>query len=81
MEIESCAMFLVGAILTCCGASVIAVTILFLNHLFSKYWKTVTIYKLYDMPAILDGETSNSNTLTVSANSAVGSSTTSEVRQ
>lgn len=81
MEIESCAMFLVGTILTCCGVSVISITVLFLNHLFSKYWKTVTLYKLYDIPTIIDGESPQSNTLTVSANSAVGSSTTSEVRQ
>lgn len=41
MDIDQSAVFFVGAILTCLGFSVVAVTVLFLNNLFSKYWKPI----------------------------------------
>ena len=41
MDIDQSAVFFVGSILTCLGFSVVAVTVLFLNNLFSKYWKPI----------------------------------------
>ena len=41
MDIDSSANFLVGSILSCLGFAIIGVLVVFLNNLFSKYWKPV----------------------------------------
>jgi hypothetical protein len=43
MDIESAANFLVGSILTGLGFCIIAIVIVFINNILSKYWKPVSI--------------------------------------
>lgn len=43
MDIESSANFLVGSILTGLGFCIIAIVIVFINNILSKYWKPVKI--------------------------------------
>lgn len=47
MNIEVYGTFLVGSILASFGIVVIGVAFLLLNHLYSKYWRTVQMFKLY----------------------------------
>ena len=48
MDINQAAVFLVGSILTCMGFSFVAVTILFLNNIYSKYWKPIE-WRVFNM--------------------------------
>ena len=58
MDIDQSAIFFVGSILVCMGFVVVAVTVLFLNNIFSKYWKPVEwrIFKVFDYPPITYNE-------------------------
>lgn len=42
MDMDQAAVFLAGSILTCLGFIVVAMTILVINNLCSKYWKPIT---------------------------------------
>ena len=42
MSIEGAANFLIGAILVGLGFSVVGIVLVFLNNLFSKYWRPIT---------------------------------------
>jgi hypothetical protein len=44
MDIDSAAQFLVSSILVGIGLSVVAVALVFINNLLSKYWKPVKIW-------------------------------------
>jgi hypothetical protein len=48
MNLETYGVFLVGSILASFGIVVLGVAFLFLNHLYSKYWHTVQIFKIYN---------------------------------
>lgn len=43
MDIESAANFLVGSILSGLGFCILAIVIVFINNILSKYWKPVKI--------------------------------------
>jgi hypothetical protein len=66
MDLEYYGLFLVGSILVSLGMVVIALAALLINHLYTKYWKTVQLFKIYSYD--LDGGTPDSNTITISAN-------------
>jgi hypothetical protein len=51
MDIESAANFLIGSILFGLGFSVLTIAIVFINNVFHKYWKPVTIF---NFPKFLD---------------------------
>jgi len=42
MDMDQAAVFLAGSILTCLGFIVVAMAILVINNLCSKYWKPIT---------------------------------------
>jgi hypothetical protein len=50
MDIDQSAIFFVGSILTCMGFIVVALTVLLLNNIFSKYWKPIQwrVFKEFD---------------------------------
>jgi len=50
MDIDQSAIFFVGSILVCLGFVVVAITVLFLNNIYSKYWKPIEwrIFKMID---------------------------------
>lgn len=60
MDIDSSANFLVGSILTCLGLAIVGILIVFLNNIFSKYWKPVNwgswvpkwVYEAYGQPPV-----------------------------
>lgn len=43
MNVEQAANFLAGTILICGGFAIIGITVVFLNNIFAKYWKTFTL--------------------------------------
>lgn len=45
MEIDTAAEFLVGSILFGLGFSVLTIAVVFINNVFHKYWKPVTIFQ------------------------------------
>ena len=47
MDLEYYGLFLVGSILVSLGLVVIALAALLINHLYTKYWRTVQLFKLY----------------------------------
>jgi hypothetical protein len=48
MDINQSAIFFVGSILICFGFSVVAITVLFLNNIYSKYWKPIE-WRIFNM--------------------------------
>lgn len=52
MDIDQSAVFFVGSILVCMGLVVVAATVLFLNNIYSKYWKPIEwrVFKMFDYP-------------------------------
>lgn len=50
MDIDQSAIFFVGSILVCLGLVVVAITVLFLNNIYSKYWKPIEwrVFKMLD---------------------------------
>lgn len=48
MDLEYYGLFLVGAILVSLGIVVIALAALLINHLYTKYWKSVQLFRLYN---------------------------------
>ena len=48
MDIDQSAIFFVGSILVCLGFVVIAITVLFLNNIYSKYWKPIE-WRVFNM--------------------------------
>lgn len=49
MDIDSAATFFVGTILVGLGVIIVAMVVLLLNNLFSKYWKPVK-FSIYQIP-------------------------------
>jgi len=47
MNLESYCLFLIGSILVSLGVTVLSVSFLFLNHIYSRFWKPVKILNLY----------------------------------
>ena len=49
MDIDSAATFFVGSILVCAGLTIIGLMIVFLNNVFTQYWKPInwTIFKYH----------------------------------
>lgn len=41
MDIDQASEFLAGSMLICSGMAIIGILIVFLNNLFSKYWKPI----------------------------------------
>jgi len=50
MDMDQAAVFLAWAILTCLGFIVVAMAILVINNLCSKYWKPITWIRYGDAP-------------------------------
>ena len=83
MTVDSAATFFVGMILIGLGVIVIAMVILLLNNLFSKYWKPVK-FSIYEFPqyTYMDppmGDEISANTANV-ANTETTTNTTIEVK-
>ena len=83
MDINTAAAFFVGMILIGFGVIVIAMVVLLLNNLFSKYWKPVK-FSIYEFPqyTYMDppmGDEVSANTANV-ANTETTANTTIEVK-
>ena len=57
MSMDQAAFWLAGSILTMLGFVVVAIGILIINNLFSKYWKAVTWLKFNYHPVYFDAKT------------------------
>ena len=49
MDIDASANFLVGAVLMDLGFCVLAIALVFINNIFSKYWKPIQVFK-FNLP-------------------------------
>ena len=67
MDLEYYGLFLVGSILVSLGLVVIALAALLINHLYTKYWRTVQLFKLYSYD-VNDGEALVSEVISVTSN-------------
>jgi hypothetical protein len=52
MDLETYGIFLIGSILVSLGIVVLGIGLLFLNHIYSKFWITVKLFSIYsyDLP-------------------------------
>jgi hypothetical protein len=50
MSVESAATFLAGSLLIGFGFSFLAIVVVFINHIFSKYWIPIKWLNFIDIP-------------------------------
>ena len=74
MDLEYYGLFLVGSILVSLGIIVIALAALLINHLYTKYWRTIQLFKIYSYD--VDGEAPVSEVISMTSNTTTTKSNT-----